>query len=266
MIIFTALPVEAKAVAELLWGKASGKDYGAYKGYSDGNISIVITGVGKLNMATAIGYFAGNGLIEADTTILNVGCCAGPIEDIGKSFLINKITDGSRDLYPDMLVKTDIEEREIRTLDTVLNSGIQDDCLYDMEASSFYLSAIKFVSSDRISLVKTIVDSGFGDSVTPKIVFDFISGDIRLKEYIESLSENKQKTAVPLITEELISDFKLTEYMKNEMNQLLIYADLNKTDYKFLLNEMRMEGIIPAVGKKQGKEALDEFKRRLLNL
>ena len=52
--------------------------------------------------------------------------------------------------------------------------------------------------------------------------------------------------------------------MRHDLNKLLIYCKNSGRDAENIITRMKDEGIIPAPDRKRGKEALDEFKRRLL--
>ena len=99
--------------------------------------------------------------------------CTGMSEYI---YLINKITEQStgRTFYPDMLLKSDIDECEavtaVKPLTTEemkrLSERSKDDghavlpCVYDMEAAAVYQAASLFVGPHCMHFIKVVSDSG----------------------------------------------------------------------------------------------------------
>lgn len=94
--------------------------------------------------------------------------CIGMGEHI---FLINKITEQStgRTFYPDMLLKSDMEECEAVTaakpiteaeIENLSDNSAQVSCVYDMEAAAVYQAASLFVGPHCMHFIKVVSDSG----------------------------------------------------------------------------------------------------------
>lgn len=97
---------------------------------------------------------------------MNFGICGArkDISEIGKSFLIHKITDeGSfKNVYPDILFHSPISESALQTFDKPIFDDVVPELpntLVDMEAFGFFTASRKFFSSDKIRVVKIVSDN-----------------------------------------------------------------------------------------------------------
>ena len=205
--IFTAFYAEAKSIITRYNLKMQQKQAAVrFDVFSNDDIMLVITGVGEINAASAVANIGGAYGIGADDVLVNIGSCAGsecmisdtmPGENMctyatqdenkqnhkrGCVFLINKITEQStgRTFYPDMLLKSDMDECEAVTVSKPLTAEemgklsdrsvqVSDICkndrtivsrVYDMEAAAVYQAASLFVGPHRMHFIKVVSDSG----------------------------------------------------------------------------------------------------------
>ncbi len=151
--------------------------------FSNDDIRLVITGVGEINAAAAVANVGGAYGIGAEDVIVNIGSCAALENEthtmlndkcIGMGehiYLVNKITEQSTDrtFYPDMLLKSDMEECEAVTvakplteaeIENLSDNSAQVSCVYDMEAAAIYQAASLFVGPHCMHFIKVVSDSG----------------------------------------------------------------------------------------------------------
>ena len=182
--IFTAFYAEAKSIIANYNLKMQQKQAAVrFDIFSNDDIRLVITGVGEINAAAAVANVGGAYGIGAEDMIVNIGSCAafenethtmlndkwtGMGEHI---FLINKMTEQStgRTFYPDMLLKSDMEECEAVTvakpiteaeIENLSDNTARVSCVYDMEAAAIYQAATLFVGPHCMHFIKVFSDSG----------------------------------------------------------------------------------------------------------
>ena len=274
--IFAALPCEILPLADL-FGLKPVTD-GVCRGWisSEGTVRVIITGIGKVSAAAAVGYACALYGAGRDDYLINIGTCAGGRNRSG-AYLINKVTDNDtkRDFYPDMLLGTGLPESSVTTVSPVATEEMtasDDDMLWEMEASGFAESASLFVPPHRIQMIKVVSDRGTDgkEDLTEELLMRTVakSADaikaavgVFLKDDLKNaLKENTEETG----SEEYVDDFKCSETMRHELKALFTFCRNSGTDSSGIIAGMREEGILPASDRRSGKEALIEFRRRIL--
>ncbi|PJZ28561.1 phosphorylase [Leptospira kmetyi] len=166
IFISVALFPEAKPLIETLGLKIL-RDKNPFPVYQKENHTLVISGMGKIYSAMSVAFLLNEfkESIADSSWIFNFGICGAPKEfsEIGKSFLIHKITDegSQRNVYPDILFKSPIPESTLLTVDKPVfenETSTLPNALVDMEAYGFFQASRKFFSGDRIRIVKTVSD------------------------------------------------------------------------------------------------------------
>ena len=241
-------------------------------------VRIILTGQGSVMAAAAVSGAASFFGIKAEDAIINVGTCAGNYEP-GQVFICNKITEEAtgRTFYPDMILRSNLPERELVTAPVVIRKSIHEYAnkdshnmvLYDMEAAAIYQAANLYVGPHRMGFVKVVSDNGDIEGLTP----DFIKGLMaeavdEIASYVDmfvtdthDMCRAEESTQ---FTNQLCKDLHCSKVMENQVRQLIKYLSLEGTDYMTYINKLYNEGRLPAHDKKNGKVCLDEIKRELL--
>ena len=241
-------------------------------------VRIILTGQGSVMAAAALSGAASFFGIKAEDAIINVGTCAGNYEP-GQVFICNKITEEAtgRTFYPDMILRSNLPERELVTAPVVIRKSIHEYAnkdshnmvLYDMEAAAIYQAANLYVGPHRMGFVKVVSDNGDIEGLTP----DFIKGLMaeavdEIASYVDmfvtdthDMCRAEESTQ---FTNQLCKDLHCSKVMENQVRQLIKYLSLEGTDYMTYINKLYNEGRLPAHDKKNGKVCLDEIKRELL--
>lgn len=248
---------------------------------SDNNVRLVISGVGRIAVATAVGMICGRYQLKNNEYIINFGVAAGAGEFEKEVFLINKITDDScnRTFYPDMLIASNLAEAEVTTVDEVItnvgeivNKG--ERILIDMEATAIYQAAIHFVGPHRISFLKLVSDSGETGKFTPEAIENMISNKLTdIVAYIDSVrainvqeSDQEQRLSNEHIKlyEKVCQDMHCSTTMERELLQQFKYHSLSGNGLISKIDELYEIGSLPCKSKKEGKVCLDELKKSIL--
>lgn len=208
--IFSAIECEASAFRHLV---------------SD-DLEIVITGIGKINAAFAVGRTFPNGLSRNDLkndVVINIGTCGS--KDHHGIFLVNKITDEAtgRDYYPDVIRVSGLNEACLITSDNIVTDPAPG-FLYDMEASAVFHAASRLISPDRIIFLKMVSDSGDAESVTKDDVIRLTESHIDTIESVIEQVRNGIGISYPSVNEKIYERLHATSSMKVQIDELIDFA------------------------------------------
>lgn len=251
--ILCAMPCEAQPIID----KYSLKyEEGFYCGEA---IKLIITGMGKINMAYAIGTISSS--FAPSDKLINIGVCASNNAGI---YEIVKVTDNDtgKELFPDIVYELGLPKANLVTVSKVINDGNIGDDLYDMEGSSFVQCGLKIAGPHQLSLLKIVSDNGHGAEVTNELVKGLINDNMPIiDKLIECSLSVTFASGIEVDVKELSRDLKCSEYMYQELITLIRYAKLADINYDDYLNSMYSDGLLPVSSKKQGKEILDALRQ-----
>jgi nucleoside phosphorylase len=206
ILIVVALKVEAKSIIDFYDLKRV--DDNSFEIYQNSKQALIISGVGKFNATVATTYIISK--FSNIKKIINFGICGARKYDninIGDIFLVHKISDyeTKRDFFPNILLKHNLIETDLTTFNNPVNNEDFDTKLADMEAFGFFFASLRFLSIEKIIVIK--------------IVSDFLSPQKFKKEYIISLINNKIE-----VLDEFIQNYVIVK------TPILSIEDINKID------------------------------------
>ncbi len=159
LFVFVALECEAKALINHFKLKKDNAKH-PFSIYSNDNMTLTVTGVGKVAMAGGVAYVLAAYPEVKQPVLINVGIAGHKTSEIGSLFIASKVTDveSGRVFYPQLIGAKGIASDEIKS--TVLpNTDYSEGGLNDMEASAFYEIAVKFSSCELIHCLKVVSDN-----------------------------------------------------------------------------------------------------------
>jgi adenosylhomocysteine nucleosidase len=159
IFIYTALTCEAKPIIDFFHLK---KDLSiqSFAVYSNRDICLTVTGVGKTAMAAGIAYSQALFSPSIHPILLNIGIAGHKYHPIGSLFLIDKITDSDTDrrYYPPLVFTPPCPTHSLQTVSKP-HLAYPSQQLCDMEASAFYETAARFSTSELIQCLKIVSDN-----------------------------------------------------------------------------------------------------------
>ena len=157
--IFTALPCEAKPLIARFKLKKLNKPH-PFAIYSNDEIVLTISGIGKVAMAAAVAYSLAIFEYGQNPVLVNIGVAGHQNAELGSLFVAHKIidTDSDKCFYPSLANQTACETKALQT-ESQPQTNYKDDTLHDMEASAFYEIASRFSTSEFIQCFKVISDN-----------------------------------------------------------------------------------------------------------
>ena len=269
--IVCALKIEADPLIKFYNLKKSNDKY--FNIFENERMTLIISGVGKINVAAAVSYMLKDKKINYEDVIINIGICGSLNEKIKISDIVycSKILDNDSDIenFTDLTVKNFFDEGTILTVSKILK---KEEIKYgnidfvDMEASAFYQVASKFFKNHQIKVVKIVSDYLNVESLNKDFVFDLINKNIeKIDLFLETcilkintfLLDEKENEIILKISEFL----KLTFYQKNELENIFLFLksqgkEIYKEYFNFLFS-------FEFKHKKERNKIFDELKNRL---
>lgn len=151
----TALPAEAKPLIGRFELKRIDSPFPLYK---QGNIYLVVSGVGKMASAIATTFLQTH--LHSTAAYLNIGIAGHKTLEVSTAVMASKVIDkaSSYTYYPTFLTSSPCPTHTFCSVDQP-EFTFADDSVYEMEAAGFVQAASKFSSSELIHCYKVISDN-----------------------------------------------------------------------------------------------------------
>ncbi len=198
--------------------------------YNNKEISVTITGIGKLNSAIGVTQTFYEFSKVINSCWINLGLAGHKAYKLGKIFSVKKIqdTEDMKSYYP-YVSDFNIEYEECLTLGKQKKEYSSK--LYDMESSGFFQAANKFSSKELIQFIKIISDNRLNsiDFRNKKEVYDLIIGN---KKKISGLCNylKEVKEIVSIKNKEFIDK----QYL--DLSKKISFTFTEEVQFKSLLN------------------------------
>lgn len=157
--LVVSLPAEARPLVNYL-GLAPTFTHGPFRCYNAENISLIVSGVGKLNVAAAVAYLHAMVGGKSSHGWLNVGIAGHRSLKIGDGYLASSVRDAktSKEWRPKRLLDSKLQEIDLVSLEQPTET-YEGDVAYDMEASAVFEIATRCTAEGMIQCFKIISDN-----------------------------------------------------------------------------------------------------------
>ncbi len=158
VVIVVALKCEAQPIIEVFkLTQSSNRQY--FEIWHSDSILLIISGVGKIAAATAVGYASQIPSHPIDLWV-NFGIAGHCDLPLGSTVIPTSVTDATskRVFYPVLHRALPEHALPLCTVDQV-ETSYKDQAIFDMEGSGFCYATAKFASLERIALFKMISDN-----------------------------------------------------------------------------------------------------------
>jgi hypothetical protein len=223
---FIALPCEAKPFIDYYKLKKQ-LSISAFNLFQHEDICLTVTGVGKNAMAAGVAYTLALNPGSRNPILMNIGITGHRQLPVGSVLLTHKITDADsgRRFYPPLVFKSALPTANLITV-AKAQTNYPDNSLYDMEASAFYETSIRFSTGELVQSVKIISDNlanpvvNINPALVTKLIQDKLADIVNLIEQLNKVAE--QIDFPNLLTRYPIPDhFRLSESEKHQLTRLL---------------------------------------------
>lgn len=199
----------------------------AFTIYANTERVLVISGVGKIAMAGAVGYVLASFPKQQSPILINFGIAGHCHEALGALCLGHKIIDSqtARVFYPQLPFAIACATHAVETHAQPHVDYAADD-LYDMEAAGFYEMAVKFSSSELIQVLKVVSDNAQSSIVhiNEERVGNWVTEQIGVIDtMLTQLMQARQALLVPLsdIHQQILKEFRFSVTGSIKLKSLL---------------------------------------------
>ena len=229
--LFCALKSEAKPVIEK-YQLQHCPDAGLFTIYiNEGqDLSLTVSGVGKLSMAGAVIYTASFLGASGENGWLNFGIAGHQDLEIGSTRLANKISDeaSGKTWFPQIVFNSVVSGAPLITVDKPV-SVYPGSTMYDMEAAGFYNSVCRFATAELAHSLKIVSDNELSptEKINNALVNRLITDNLKaIDSVIFQLSglsnELKQSEKLEDMYQSFIARWHFTQTEKIKLKQLLL--------------------------------------------
>jgi adenosylhomocysteine nucleosidase len=222
IFIHTALLCEARPLIEHFRLK---KDLSShpFELYGNDRICLTVTGLGKSAMAAGIAYTQVKAGLPDNPILLNVGIAGHADHGLGSAFLAGRIIDAdtSKKYYPPLAFSPPCAVGTIRT-GSRPQLDYTEPHLYDMEASAFYETSVRFTTGELIQCLKVVSDNRQtpADQIRPKQAAEWIAAQLPVLEALLAELERLRRTISSAEPEQLRNLLDHVHFTANERQQL----------------------------------------------
>ncbi len=226
--LITALPAEAKPAASWFNLKRVLPESG-FPVYRNEHIALVISGVGKANAAAATAFLFARYGCPRDRIWINLGIAGHASLDIGTPLLAHSIEDAAsgRRWYPPLAIHAPCTTAGLQTLDRP-DFDYGRDGAFDMEASGFYATAVRFSSAELVHCLKLVSDNAghSGHGLSADDVYALMGSQLDvLDELLERLGWLTNQLHEIRVPEEVLTRYleswRFTESQRHQLKDLL---------------------------------------------
>jgi hypothetical protein len=236
--LVVALAAEARPIVRHWRLQASGS--GPLPRFEGDSMELVVSGIGAMAAATAVGYLAGRGEGQDESGRwqgshreavgwLNVGIAGHREHAVGSVWLGSKVVEqaSGRTWFPPLAFESPCPGVVIRTVADV-ERELADDALYEMEAAGFYPAATRFATAELVQVLKVVSDNAEAppERLTAARVGDLVEGSLpTLETLVEGLgalsAEVAERLASPEHLEEFLAKWRFTVTQRRQLERLL---------------------------------------------
>lgn len=244
LIWVCALHCEAKPVIDFYRLKKS-HDVNAFDLYRGDDMVCIISGIGKLASAAASAWIAARYEDTASLAWINLGIAGAASYELGTIFALNQVIDADTDqrYYPAPGAAHALPGCACLTLARP-SEAYQDKMLYDMEASGFMYSALRFSSAELTQSIKVVSDNqqhktGKDRSRVSALIQQHIALIDQQASSLMTLDQEIARLEIPTESwQQLIAMAHFSQTQKNRLRVLWRYLMNRDLDSAQLMREL----------------------------
>jgi len=197
---------------------------------------LIITGVGKLNVASGVSYLYSLCPNARSSFWINFGIAGAGIKvgNIGEIFIINELRDDSNRTiyYPFILPQLKIKNAMLKTFNQPQNI-YESSFLFDMEGWVFYNIVQRKITRELIAVMKIISDnstenmSSINKDFVKKLVKEKVKNLMSVRDIGYNLSSiEKERTKEPYLFSDITKNIHFTFSQNKKLKKFLIRWDV----------------------------------------
>ncbi len=232
--------------------------------YRGEEMTAIVSGIGKVASAAASAWIGGEQREAASLAWINLGCAGAASHAIGSAFSVDKIidADSGQSYYPVPVSPNSLPPSPCLSLARP-SEEYREDCLFDMEASGFIYSALRFSSAELVQSIKVVSDNreyqtGKNRAAVSRLIGEHIEAIDRQAQALLEL--NREVAARALAADDWQRLNRLAHFTQTQQNRLrVLWLYLRNRDHSAEDLLSRLSALPSA---KAMLESLQEMSRR----
>ena len=245
LIWVCAMHCEAKPVIDFYRLKKSHDD-NAFDLYRGDKMTCIVSGIGKLASAAASAWIAARHDDAASIAWNNLGIAGAATHEPGAIFALNQVIDADTNqcYYPAPGADSRLPACACLTLSQP-SEDYHENTLFDMEASGFIYSALRFSSAELTQSIKIVSDNhhyqmGKDRPRISALIHQHIEAIDQQATSLITLNQEISALAIPAESwQQLIELVHFSQTQKNRLRVLWRYLIKRDLDSDLLLQELR---------------------------
>ena len=234
-----ALPSEAAPLIDALELRRCNRARGV-KLYRRDKYRLVISGVGKIAAATAVGYIAGSEPADTRHIWLNIGIAGHATLPKGSVGIAHRIIDQAtgQTYYPSIAVRAPCASYSLVCYDAP-STTYADEAMCDMESSGFFTAAYRFSSVEFIHSIKIISDNSASDiaALNRTAISEMIEAHVTLiesfAELLGSIAATHLATVNALPLDTLLARWHFTATQQSQLRDIASRWALVRAEHRW---------------------------------
>jgi len=227
LYIVCALHCEAKPIIDFY--KLSIESEASFPVFSNQHMGLIVAGIGKISVAAAMAYLYARGGEKKHIAWLNIGIAGHRTFPLGCLININKVTDESSQVnwYPARYSELMEQSSSLITVEHPVES-YDSLSVYEMEASAFMATALRFSPVELIQVIKVISDNEehHVERVDKVLVSNLITENLpKIDETIKCLNAQLGQYCETyddsIIYSQCEKNWHFTQYQKKSLSRLI---------------------------------------------
>lgn len=226
--LVVALATESRPLARH-YGLVEDRSVTGFRVFRGDRAQLIVTGLGRVSCAAGVATLAATSARDRASAWLNIGIAGHASLDVGTGVHALSVHEAAtgRSWYPTRVASLPGRGEALCTVD-VPETGYPDSYVYEMEASAFCATALRYASSELVQVYKVISDNRANGvhTVDKHGIRDAMIDHLpRIGEMVEALRDlaGEVDAARPRLAEldELVKRWHFTATQQHQLRELL---------------------------------------------
>jgi nucleoside phosphorylase len=233
--------------------------------FSNGQLKVIVTGVGAYRSATALGYANASSAAPTSHIWINFGIAGHRNHPVGTAVSVSKVINNNNQSswYPNLIKLPNTLIEPLTTHDQIIKD-YTNDTLCDMEGAGFMSAASSLhIKSECLFVFKIISDNQHSkvERITKNLVTKLINTHISTLETLIKKAEEVVQDARNFVTDidsELLKTWHFSQSQKNQLNENM--RRFKALDKQSSWPDINLDECVTAKG------VIEKLNRRLLQM
>lgn len=247
------------------YGLVEDRSVAGFRVFRGDRVQLIVTGVGRVSCAAGVATLAATSARDRVSAWLNIGIGGHASLDLGTGIHALSVREAAtgRSWYPTQVVSLPGHGQALCTVDAP-ETGYPDSYVYEMEASAFCATALRYASSELVQVYKVISDNRDNGvhTVDKHGIRDAVIDHLpRIDDMVEALGglAGEVDAARPRLAEldEMVKRWHFTTAQQHQLRELLRQWEVLEGGRPLLDDELNRcpsaKSVLAEIGERLGR-------------